>query len=108
VPVAVLAFFAAATFAAKTMGRLARAVLHAEKNLRVEWRRREPRETRTRVAQPVGTEEVRCGERGVREVPRVRVLRVGAPKLGEILASAKLEIAVPICVVWRRNERAPD
>ena len=78
---------------AKTEGCFPVAVLHAEENLGVERRGREPREPRAEIAQAIAAQEAGVHEREIDEAPRVRVLGVEAAKVREELARAQLQIA---------------
>jgi hypothetical protein len=86
--------FAAVTVprAAETGGRFAVAVLNAQRQLRVKRRRREPGNTRPRIAQAVRAQETRVHQRLIHKGPRMRMLRVQATEVAEDLPRANLKL----------------
>src|SRR5690606_32500136 len=66
--------------------------LHREKELRVEWCRRQPRKPRPGIAQSFRPEHPRADQRRVDEIPRMEVTVVVTAEFGEEQSRTGLEV----------------
>src|SRR5262245_60372472 len=78
--------------AAKTVGRFALTVLNAQEEFGIKRGRHQPRHARAWIAQTILAKKPAIDERQVDKIPRVRMRRIEAPELGEVLAAFDLKV----------------